>query len=145
MAAEHYGNLVQKVLLKELTGSNVVNIILHESEGSHLVLKHSEDWWPRGQNGIAPEVVPQLPVSLIDGAGQFRDESLHPMQFEEIEQEIRRSLSVVRLEPGTYDFSIRLGCLYLENLDDPRLGAPLPLPSFKKAIQGKVSCLTKKW
>jgi hypothetical protein len=142
-AETHYRNLVQKVLTKTDVESSATNIILDEAEGSEVqlsTLSSLEEWWPDKTH----QLVPRLLVSPMD-AGSFRQETMHPEKLATVEQAIERALETIRFDTGSYDFAIRFGCLCLSGLENSEAGKVYPLRSFKKGIEGKVSCVMKKW
>lgn len=141
LAEAHYGNLVRKAQIRRAGGSSSTTIILDEAEGSEIQLHEADGWWPNR----AYKIVPCLLISPIDGPGSFRSRPLHPLNITEIEQEFRRSLEAVRFEQGSFDLTIRFGSLCLDGLEAKEIGKNYPLASFKKSIEGKVSCKTKKW
>ncbi|KAF2002946.1 hypothetical protein P154DRAFT_487968 [Amniculicola lignicola CBS 123094] len=146
-AAEmRYVNLIQKVYQKSISGDDnaITNIILDETEGLQVALTVADDWWP----SRVIKVVPRLIYSpVMNEPGSFRKDGLHHAQIRVIREAIRRSLEKVRFEKGSYEFSIRFGCLALKGLPEEEMGKAYPLTSFRKATDSgsAVECHVTKW
>lgn len=152
-AEAHYRNMIQKVLTATERVSSTTNIILDESEGSKVQLSRlstNEGWWPNKMHMIIPRLL-VLPMDV----GNFRQETMDPEKLTEIEEGIRHALEGVRFDKGSYDLAIRFGCLCLDKLEEKEVqeimdspqnnGKTYPLQAFKNGIEGKVSCVVKKW
>jgi hypothetical protein len=138
---EHYRNQIQKTINNLVFGKSTTNVILDETEGSQVVFQKAEAWWPTRN-----DVVPKLLTSLMDDAGGFRNNPPHPMQIAEIQDELQHVLEGIRFERGSYDLAIGFGCLCVSaGKEQLVLGEPVPLPSFARAIRGKISCAARKW
>jgi hypothetical protein len=140
-AEEHYRNMIKKITMRRTGTSIPVIAILDEAEGTNVILSKPQAWWPL----LDGQYVPHLKTCLMDDPGRFRHRLPHPLIIKDVEDEICRAIEAIRYEPGAYDFAIRLGCICLTGLRNPPLGVEQSVVSFKRAIQGIATCVTRRW
>jgi hypothetical protein len=133
-AETHYKNKVRSIRTNLIGGSTATNIILDEAEGSEVLLRESEKWWP-----IPPEIVPKLLTSLLDSGG-FRN---RPIDLGEAQEEIKCALEAIRHQQGSYDLSVRFGLVSVGFKTLPK--TTVPLSHFRNLVQGSVDCKIRKW
>ncbi|KAF2706849.1 hypothetical protein K504DRAFT_385688 [Pleomassaria siparia CBS 279.74] len=141
---EHYRNVVQKICTQKFRGDDKANITLDQNEGNIVVLEPAATWWPRKALKIVPRL---LPAPMSDDPGTFRRTELHWSQFQMIEDHIRQSLEDVRYERGSYDFTIRYGCIALSKSENAeiKVGEQYAMEQFRMGINGKIGCHIAKW
>jgi hypothetical protein len=145
-AEQHVKILIEKVQL--MFHNKVVYpnyMILDKRAGTKegVVYERADRWWPDdGRHLIAPRLLPCAMTS--SGPGEFWD--LQPSHHCDIQNEIQRALEIARYEKGSYDFSIRLGCLALRD-NVSSIGTKRGQEEFLSDIINKkgLDCVVKHW
>lgn len=114
-AEHHIKVLLQKV---QLTHNNKVvypkYFILdtREDSGRGVLYEKAETWWP---NCTAHPIIPRIfRCAMTSSEPGDHGQDLQLEQHYEIQNEIQRALDIARYEKGTYELSIRLGCLAMK-------------------------------
>ncbi|OAG13047.1 uncharacterized protein CC84DRAFT_1227927, partial [Paraphaeosphaeria sporulosa] len=114
-AEQHIKVLIEKVKLtinKKMVFPKYLILDTREDSGEGVLYEKAETWWP---NHTTHPIVPRLlrcAMTSSEPGDYWQD--LQPAQHNEIQKEIQRALDVARYEMGTYDLSIRLGCLAMK-------------------------------
>jgi hypothetical protein len=145
-AEQHVNVLIEKVQL--MFNNKVVYpkyMILDRREGTEegVIYERADRWWPDdGRHPIAPRLLPCGMTS--SGPGEYWD--LQLSQHCDIQNEIQRALDIARYEKGSYDLSIRLGCLALRD-DVSSIGTKRSQKDFLSDIINKkgLDCVVKHW
>lgn len=143
-AEEAYRTIISSVRAEKLDIQQALNMILDDSEGIDIALKEAEQWWPNRIDRVVPQL---LPSPMMYDRGSFREEALHPTQLTVIQNSIEKALETVRGKKGSYDFSVRLGCLALgaQKGLDAQIGKTFGKQEFLKAVNSRVNLVVKKW
>ncbi|KAH7130642.1 hypothetical protein B0J11DRAFT_602983 [Dendryphion nanum] len=150
-AERHYENLMKKVCLQKAFGATAVNIVLDGAEGENVILEAVPRWWPLIQANTACPHLKLRPsgdltkFDLGSFPGSFRDEGLGPGQLRIIQQAIEAYFETVRYERGSFNFTVRYGCLNLLQVPEDKLGKSWTLNEFRRHIDNNKHCLTRKW
>ncbi|KAF2691292.1 hypothetical protein K458DRAFT_287346 [Lentithecium fluviatile CBS 122367] len=143
-AEDHYQSMIQKIRTKLFGPSRALNIILDETEGIEVYLDEVPKWWPNRIDKIAPRLEWH---PMMNEAGDFRKERMHPAQLSVIQHAIQLALEAIKYKKGYYDFNIRFGCLVLSSakMPDSEIGKTYSKAAFLASIDSRVDCYAKKW
>ncbi|KAF2120625.1 hypothetical protein BDV96DRAFT_485191 [Lophiotrema nucula] len=147
-AENHYLTLIEKIRASR-TSAAVINIVLDREEGNEIILSQSEPWWPSGSQTTL-ELVPRLiHPPMNDELGSFRRKPISSAHLSAIQREISCSLETIKFERGSYDFSIRFGCVALHGsgISTKDIGKTYPVKSLLHSIDSGnvISGQVKKW
>ncbi|KAF2447626.1 hypothetical protein P171DRAFT_482353 [Karstenula rhodostoma CBS 690.94] len=146
-AEQHVKVLMEKVQLRINNKiAYPMYMILDQREGTEegVIYEKSDAWWPdNGRHPIAPRLLPCVMTS--SGPGEYWQD-LQPSQYYNIQSEIQRALDIARYEKGSYELSIRLGCLGLKE-DVSSIGTKRDQEAFLVDITNKkeLDCVVKHW
>jgi hypothetical protein len=96
---------------------------------------------------VTPRLQPLSSTRSVPGS--FRNETLHPDQLARVQNNISQALEAVRFDRGSYEFTIRLGCLAVKGsgLQNCQPGTEWPLTGFQKLIDSgtRLECDVRRW
>ncbi|KAL1607781.1 hypothetical protein SLS60_002717 [Paraconiothyrium brasiliense] len=139
--------LIEKV--RAMTNSKVVYpkyTLLDKREGSKdgVLFERVGSWWPdRDTHPVAPRLIRCAMTSSQPGE-YWQD--IQPHEHYDIQTELQRALDIARYEKGSYDLSIRLGCLALKQKVSS-IGTKQPTEEFLDDIINRhdMDCVVKNW
>lgn len=143
-ASTHYTTMIERVRIDTFGLQHSLNILLDDEEGIDVILEEADQWWPNRNDRIVPRL---LASSMMYEPGTFRKGSLHSTKLSMIQHHIQQSLEGIRRRKGSYDFSVRLGCLALgsKKMPNDQVGRTFPKEEFLRAIDSRVDLTVKKW
>lgn len=137
-----YKSVIKKIHTQKFLSPEKITLILDENEGFHVLLKEAEHWWPQKAFGIVPRLIS---TPMADDPGTFRTTPLHFTKLASLQNQIERYLKAIQFEKGSYDLSIRYGCLALGGLANSEIRKQYGMNQFIKGLNTTVDCHVNQW